>query len=215
MQQLNKKDWNALLLPLFKKYGTRKHPLHYENLYQLVVMIVLSAQTTDALVNSLAPALFKQFPSFRMLAKASPEELYPFIKSVRGFRKKAQWLVEIAKRIKEETSLPLTIEALTELPGIGRKTANVILREAGAPAQGIFIDLHVARVVPRLGITPETNPEKMEKILLSLLQQKYWHQAGMALSYLGREICRPTQPQCTECLLQSSCEWYTLQKRKS
>ena len=82
---------------LFKKYGKKKHPLEYANIYQLVVMVVLSAQTTDVIVNKLAPELFKQFPSMKHLAAAHPEELFPFIKSVRGFRKKAEWLVRIAQ----------------------------------------------------------------------------------------------------------------------
>lgn len=215
MPHSEEKNWNVLLRPLFRKYGKRKHPLAYNNPYQLVVMVVLSAQTTDALINSLAPEFFRHFPSFSSLAKATPEELYPFIKSVRGYRKKASWLVEIAKHIPNEKALPLTLEELTALPGIGRKTANVILREVGAPPQGIFVDLHVARVVPRLGIATETQPDKIERALMALLPAKYWHSAGMAFSYLGREICRPSKPLCPECLLQTCCVWYATNKGKA
>jgi endonuclease-3 len=192
---------------LFKKYGKKKHPLEYANIYQLVVMVVLSAQTTDVLVNKLAPELFKQYPSMKHLAAALPEELFPFIKSVRGFRKKADWLVRIAQALGDEKKIPLTVKELTELPGIGRKSANVIIREAGGTPQGIIVDLHVLRVVPRLGITEETTPEKIETALMRLIPKKYWNNAGMSFSYLGRELCRPTNPHCAEYVMNTVCEY--------
>ncbi|MGD0589361.1 MAG: endonuclease III [Bacteroidota bacterium] len=205
-------DWNLHLQPLFKKYGNRRHPLEYKNKYQLVVMVVLSAQTTDVMVNKLAPELFKKFPSLKHLATANPEDLYSFIKSVRGFRKKADWLVRIAKALVDHKDIPLTIEELIELPGIGRKSANVIIREAGGAPQGIFVDLHVLRVVPRLGITKEEKPEKIEKVLMEIIPEKHWHAAGMSFSYLGRELCRPTDPTCTQCMLKKICQYYNNQK---
>ena len=192
---------------LFKKYGKKKHPLEYANTYQLVVMVVLSSQTTDVMVNRLAPELFKHYPSMKHLAAAHPEELFPFIKSVRGYRKKADWLVRIARELNSKKTIPLTLHELTELPGIGRKSANVILREAGGPPQGIIVDLHVLRVVPRLGITTENTPEKIEKVLMELLPKKFWHAAGMSFSHLGRELCRPTNPNCTACVMNSVCEY--------
>jgi endonuclease-3 len=192
---------------LFKKYGKKKHPLDYANIYQLVVKVVLSAQTTDALVNKLGPELFKQFPSMKHLAAAHPEKLYPFIRSVRGFRKKADWLVRIAQSLVDKKEIPLKLKELTELPGIGRKSANVIIREAGGTAEGIIVDLHVLRVVPRIGITAESTPEKVEKALMDLIPQKYWNAAGMSFSHLGRELCRPTNPNCKECVMNSVCEY--------
>ncbi|MCX6122417.1 MAG: endonuclease III [Ignavibacteriales bacterium] len=192
---------------LFKKYGKKKHPLEYANTYQLMVMVVLSAQTTDAAVNKLAPELFNHFPSMKQLATAHPEELFPFIKSVRGFRKKADWLIRIAQCLGDEKKIQLTMKELTELPGIGRKSANVIIREAGGVPQGIIVDLHVLRVVPRLGITAENTPEKMEKALMDTIPEKYWNAAGMSFSYLGRELCRPTKPNCVECVMNSVCEY--------
>jgi endonuclease-3 len=194
---------------LFKKYGKKKHPLEYANTYQLVVMVVLSAQTTDAVVNKLAPELFKHFPSMKHLAAAHPEELFPFIKSVRGFRKKADWLMRIAHGLGDEKKIPLTMKELTELPGIGRKSANAIIREAGGTPQGIIIDLHVLRVVPRLGITAENTPEKMEKALMDIIPEKHWNAAGMSFSHLGRELCRPTKPNCAECVMNSVCKYCT------
>jgi endonuclease III len=192
---------------LFKKYGKKKHPLEYENMYQLVVMVVLSAQTTDVMVNKLAPDLFKHYPSMKQLALVRPEELYPFIKSVRGFRKKADWLVRIAQLLAENDSIPLSLKELTELPGIGRKSANVIIREAGGTPEGIIVDLHVLRVVPRIGITKESTPEKIESVLMELLPKKFWNAAGMSFSHLGRELCRPTEPKCALCVMNSVCEY--------
>jgi len=197
---------------LFKKYGRKKHPLEYNNTYQLVVMVILSAQTTDAMVNKLAPELFKNYTSIKHLAYAKPEDLFPFIKSVRGFRKKADWLVRMAQAIGKDKNIPLTIEDLTALPGIGRKSANVIIREAGGKPQGIIIDLHVLRVIQRLGITAETKPDNIEKVLMKIIPQRQWHAAGMSLSYLGREICRPTEPQCVICLINKVCKYYKTDK---
>jgi len=192
---------------LFKRYGKKKHPLDYANIYQLIIMVVLSAQTKDAIVNRLAPELFKRFPSMKHLAAAHPEELFPFIKSVRGFRKKADWLVRIAQVLNDKKKIPITLDKLTELPGIGRKSANVIIREAGGEPEGIIVDLHVLRVVPRLGITAEDKPDKIEKALMELIPKKYWNAAGMSFSYLGRELCMPTKPNCTECVMSSVCKY--------
>ena len=197
---------------LFKKYGKKKHPLKYENLYQLAVMVVLSAQTTDALVNKIAPQLFQHYPSMAHLAAARPNELFVFIKSVRGFRKKADWLVRIAQALGGEKNIPLTIKELTELPGIGRKSANVIIREAGGAPEGIIVDLHVLRVVPRLGLADESTPDKIEKALMELLPKKYWSVAGMSFSHLGRELCRPTSPHCADCVMNSVCKYCGDQK---
>ena len=187
-------DYLPQLQKLFKKYRKKKHPLEYENIYQLVVMVVLSAQTTDVVVNKLAAELFKQFPSMKHLASVRPEELFPFLKSVR-----------IAQTLGDKKNIPLSIKELTELPGIGRKSANVIIREAGGIPQGIIVDLHVLRVVPRLGITEETTPEKIESALMELIPKKYWNDAGMSFSHLGRELCRPTKPNCAECVMHTVC----------
>ena len=202
-------DWNLQLQPLFKKYGKRQHPLEYKNIYQLVVMVVLSAQTTDVMVNKLAPEFFKKYPSLKQLASANPEDLYSSIKSVRGFRKKADWLVRIAQALTDHKVIPLTIGELIELPGIGRKSANVIIREAGGAPQGIIVDLHVLRVVPRLGMSKEETPEKIEKVLMEIIPEKHWHAAGMSFSYLGRELCRPMDPACAKCLLRKICQYHS------
>ncbi len=208
----NNIDWNKELKALFKKYDGRKHPLEYKNLYQLLVMVVLSARDSDRNINSLAPALFEKFPSMKHLAKATPEDLYPFISKVSNFGNKAQWLTKTAKEIKDDKNIPLTQEGLTQYSGIGRKSANVIMSQMNAPAEGVIVDLHTLRVAPRLGIAKGTNPEKIEKQLMEKVDKRNWHLLGMSLTYLGRETCRPTNPKCHECLVSSVCEFYNSSK---
>ncbi|RPE14118.1 endonuclease III [Chitinophaga lutea] len=199
-------NWPEAIKPLIKKYKGQKHPLDYGNTYQLVVGVVLSAQDSDRNINKLGPALFEAFPNMQALSKATPEDLFPYINKIRNFGNKAKWLVEIAQTIKKDSNIPLTQATLTELPGIGRKSANVIMRESGVAPEGIIVDLHVVRVAPRLGIVTATDPVKIEKQLMAALPPSEWD-AGMAMSFLGREICRPT-PKCGECLMNPVCEYY-------
>jgi len=200
-------DWNRELKPLFKKYKGRKHPLNYENPYQLIVMIVLSARASDILVNNLAPQLFKQYLTFKHLAKAKPVELFPLLR-VPGFKKKAEWIIDIAQTIEKLPGIPTTIVELTKLKGFGRKSANVYMSQIGLPAEGVIVDLHTLRVTPRLGIATGTDPKMIEKQLMESVSKKDWHILGMSLTYLGRETCRPTNPKCHECVVNSVCSFY-------
>jgi endonuclease-3 len=199
-------NWPEAIKPLIKKYKGKKHPLDYENTYQLLVGVVLSAQDSDRHINQLSPKLFEAFPDMEALANASSETLFPFIGSVRNFGNKIKWLLTLAQKIKTDSNIPLTLDALTELPGIGRKSANVIMREAGAKPEGVVVDLHVVRVAPRLGIATGSDPKKIEKQIMETLPESEWD-AGMAMSFLGREICRP-QPKCEICLMKSVCAYY-------
>ena len=201
-------DWETKLKPILKKYKGKKHPLEYHNTYQLLVMVVLSAQDSDANINKIAPALFEKFPTLKSLSKADVEDFIPYISKVRNYPTKANWLLEIAKTIKNDEDIPLTMQGLTALKGIGRKSANVILRETGQPAEGIIADLHVIRVAPRIGIIKESKDgNKVEKDLMQVLPKSIWSEIGMAISFLGREICRP-KPKCEECLLADICHYY-------
>nr|WP_315179904.1 endonuclease III [uncultured Flavobacterium sp.] len=204
----NATDWTTNLEPILTKYKGRKHPLEYHNLYQLMVMVVLSAQDSDANINKIAPILFEAYPNMESLAVSNVEALIPHISKVRNFGTKANWLIEIAQTIQKDENIPLTMEGLVALKGIGRKSANVILREAKIPAEGIIADLHVIRVAPRIGLIPETKDGiKAEKQLMQVLPKEIWGEIGMAISFLGREICRP-QPKCPECPINSICEYY-------
>jgi endonuclease-3 len=173
-----------------------------------MVMVVLSAQDSDANINKIAPALFDAYPNMESLAIANEEALFPYISKVRNFGTKAKWLLEIAKTVQNDANIPLTMEGLVALKGIGRKSANVIMREAKVPAEGIIADLHVIRVAPRIGLISETKDgNKAEKQLMQVLPKEIWGEIGMAISFLGREICRP-QPKCPECSINSICEYY-------
>lgn len=204
----NTNNWPKDLEPILTKYKNRKHPLDYHNLYQLLVMVVLSAQDSDANINTIAPELFKVFPNMESLAVSNTEALFPYIAKVRNFNTKASWLIEIAQTIKKDESIPLTMEGLTALKGIGRKSANVILKESRIPAEGIIADLHVIRVAPRIGLITETKDgNKVEKQLMTVLPKAIWGEIGMAISFLGREICRP-KPNCDICPINTICEYY-------
>ena len=209
-------NWLKYLLPLFKKYRGKKHPLDYRNRFELVTAVILSAQDSDKHINSVAPAFFKKFPSIKHLAKVAPQELFDYIGSVRNFGNKAKWLTGLANAVKNDAGIPHTLEELTALPGIGRKSANVIIRESGDTAEGVIVDLHVMRVVQRLGIEASDNAQKIEKKLMEIIPPKYWNDAGMAFSFLGREICRPTNPHCEECVMNPICVYYNsvIKKKK-
>ena len=199
-------DWSEAIKPLLKKYKSTKHPLEYKNTYQLLVMVVLSAQSTDVIINKMAPEFFKKYPNMKALAKATRKEMEPLVKGVRNFANKSNWLIGIAQKLKDDKNIPRTHDELVELSGIGSKSANVILRESGLPPEGVIVDIHVVRVAPRLGIATGDDPKKIEQQIMQILPKKQWD-AGMAMSFLGRDICRP-KPLCEECLMRKVCEYY-------
>jgi endonuclease-3 len=201
-------NWQKELQPLIKKYKGKKHPLNYNNIYELLVAVVLSAQDSDRHINQIAPDFFNAFPDIKALSKAEAASLYPFISKVRNFNNKTKWLLELAATLKEDKNIPVTMAELTALPGIGRKSANVIMREAGKKAEGIIVDLHVVRVAPRLGLAVGTDPKKLEKQMMEILDPGEWGEVGMAISFLGRETCRPTNPKCTECVMNKVCGYF-------
>jgi len=201
-------NWQKEIKPLIQKYKGKKHPLEYRSMYELVVMVVLSAQDSDRHINKIATTLFSAFPDMKALSGASAEMLFSHISKVRNFGNKTKWLLGLASTLKEDKNIPTTLDELTALPGIGRKSANVIMREAGVKAEGIIVDLHVVRVAPRLGIATGTDPKKLEKQMMEVLVRDDWGEVGMAISFLGREICRPTNPKCPECVMNTVCEYY-------
>lgn len=207
-------NWENDLKPILKKYKGKKHPLEYQNTYQLLVMVVLSAQDSDANINAISPALFAKFPTLKSLAKTDSETFIPYVSKVRNHATKTGWLLEIAKTIKNDKDIPLTMDGLTALKGLGRKSANVILRETHQPAEGIITDLHVIRVAPRIGIVKESKDgNKVEKQLMEALPKNIWSEIGMAISFHGREICRP-KPKCEECPLTYCCQYYLQLKKE-
>ena len=204
----NTNDWTEKLQPLIDKYKGKKHPLDYENLYQLMVAVILSAQDSDANINKIAPTFFAQFPNLETLSNATIEDLLPYVSKVRNFNTKSSWLIEIAQTLKTNKNIPTNFNDLIALKGIGRKSANVIMREMKVPVEGIIADLHVIRVAPRIGLCDEAKDgNKVEKQLMQLLPKEIWGEIGMAISFLGRETCRPTNPKCSECPIQNDCQY--------
>lgn len=204
----NTNNWAEKLQPLIVKYKGKKHPLDYENLYQLMVAVILSAQDSDANINKIAPAVFAVFPNLEALSTATIEDLFPYVSKVRNFNTKSSWLIEIAQTLKSDKNIPTNLNDLTALKGIGRKSANVIMREMKVTAEGIIADLHVIRVAPRIGLCEEAKDgNKVEKQLMQLLPKEIWGEIGMAISFLGRETCRPTNPKCSECPIQNNCQY--------
>lgn len=201
-------DRTPYLEALMNQYAKRKHPLDYKSRYQLMVMVILSAQDSDKHINELAPVVFDAYPSMNALAQATAEDLHQLISSVRNFGNKAAWLTKLAQLIGDDDNIPTTMAELTKLPGIGRKSANVIMRESGVVAEGVIVDLHVVRVAPRIGIATGTQPEKIEKQIMVIVSKEKWGEIGMALSFLGREICRPTNPKCDKCVVSEVCNYH-------
>ncbi len=204
-------NWNLAFQPLFQQYGKRKHPLDYQSRYQLVVMVILSAQDSDKHINELAPKFFAAYPSLTTLSNATEADLQQHIGSVRNWGNKAKWLIKLAQTVGSDENIPRTMDQLTKLPGLGRKSANVIIRESGDVAEGIIVDLHVLRVAPRLGIADEADaakPEKVEKKIMAAIPSEFWNECGMAISFLGREICRPSNPKCLECPVNNVCQFF-------
>lgn len=201
-------NWMEYLDKLIEKYGKRKHPLDYKSRYQLLIMVILSAQDSDKHINEIGPAFFKAFPSINTLVNATSEDLFPYLNTVRNFGNKIGWILKLGQLIGDNDKIPVTLDALTKLPGIGRKSANVIMRESGVKSEGVIVDLHVVRVGPRIGIASGTQPEKIEKQIMNIVPEDKWGEIGMALSFLGREICRPTNPKCELCVMNKVCHFY-------
>jgi len=184
--------------------------LHYSNAYELLAATILSAQSTDQRVNMVTPALFKRYPAPADLAKATSEELEPQIHSTGFFRAKSKALIGMAQALVERHggTVPPEMDALTELPGVGRKTANVVLGHAlGVP--GLPVDRHVLRVANRIGVAEGDDPEKVEAQLCALLAPDRWTRASDCLILHGRRICRP-KPLCPECLVQDHCDYFRI-----
>jgi endonuclease-3 len=182
--------------------------LHYSTPFELLVATILSAQSTDARVNMVTPALFKKYPNAAALAKATPARLEPQIHSTGFFRAKARSLLGMAKALVKahDGEVPNTMEALVELPGVGRKTANVVLGHAlGVP--GLPVDRHVLRVANRIGIAESDDPIVVERQLSDAMPKERWTRTSDTLILHGRRICRP-KPLCDQCVVSSDCDYY-------
>lgn len=201
------KNPSALLRVLKKAYPTVECALTHENPLQLLVATILSAQCTDARVNKVTPALFKKYRSAAEFANASPAELESLIHSTGFYRNKAKSILGMAKRVVEHHGgrVPQTMDELLELPGVARKTANVVLGTAFHTAVGVVVDTHVMRLSQRLGLTNKTSPEKIEQDLMKIVPQKDWIWFSHALITHGRRVCFARGPNCPECPVRKEC----------
>jgi endonuclease III len=175
--------------------------------YQLLVATILSAQCTDARVNMVTPELFRLFPNSVALAKADQAELESLIRSTGFFRAKSRNLLAMAKKVAEDHDgmIPSDLNALTALPGVGRKTANVVLGTAFGIASGVVVDTHVKRLARRLGLSSRATPEQIEQDLMQVVPRAGWVDLSHRLIHHGRRVCLARRPRCEACSLASIC----------
>lgn len=198
----------AILNRLRQRYPEIHTALDYRSPWELLVATVMSAQTTDENVNRVAPVLFERFRGPAELAEADPEEVEKIIFSTGFYRQKTKSIIRLAMAVEEEHAgvVPDSLEQLVILPGVGRKTASVVLAEAwGRPA--IAVDTHVKRVAGRLGLTAETDPVKIEADLKALYPVDTWAGLSMRFIQFGREVCEARRPRCEVCELRPLCPW--------
>lgn len=196
-----------ILRRLDKEYPGATTALRYSNPLELLVATILSAQCTDERVNQVTESLFRKYRSAADYARASQEELEQEIKSTGFFRNKAKMIRECCQILAEKYGgeVPKDIDILTQLPGIGRKTANVVLGTAYGIPTGVVVDTHVERVSRRLGLTQQKNRDKIEEDLMRLVPQKQWILFSHQLIHHGRRVCTARKPKCDACVLEDLC----------
>lgn len=196
-----------ILQRLKKEYPDAHCELDFSNPLQLLVATILSAQCTDKRVNMVTPDLFRTFPDANSLAAARPELLEELIKSTGFFRNKTKSLLGMSAAVVERHNgnVPRTMDDLVKLPGVGRKTANVVLGNAFNLNEGVVVDTHVGRLSVRLGLTNETDPVKVEQALMPLFPREDWALLSHLLIFHGRRVCVARNPRCESCVLNDVC----------
>jgi len=181
--------------------------LDYANPFELLVAVILSAQCTDKRVNLVTPALFSRYPTPAALARAEQGDVEALVRSTGFFRNKAKNLIGAAQRLVEAFGgqVPREMDELLSLPGVARKTANVVRGECFGLADGVVVDTHVKRLARRMGLTRHTDPVKIERDLMELLPQKQWIAFSHRLIWHGRRVCDAKRPRCDVCTLAPSC----------
>jgi endonuclease-3 len=198
-------------LSLFAVLKAHHHDAHceldHQNPFELIVATVLSAQSTDVMVNKLTPDLFRRWPTPAQLATAEPAELEQALNRIGMFRQKTRNLIGLAKRLQEKHGgeVPRSLDELVQLPGVGRKTANVVLGVAFSAPEGVVVDTHVQRLSQRLGFTRQTEPIEIEQDLMKLFPKSDWDALSHVLIFHGRRICSAQRPACAACPVQKGC----------
>ncbi|MDP2910767.1 MAG: endonuclease III [Candidatus Omnitrophota bacterium] len=201
------KDIKDIIRILKKEYPDAKIALKFKNIWQLLVATILSAQCTDVRVNLVTPGLFNKYKDIPSFAKADLKELEKDIHSTGFYKNKAKSIVGSAKKVLEEFNgtVPRTMEGLTSFPGVGRKTANVILSSGFGISAGIVVDTHVIRISRLLGLTRNTDPEKIEQDLMRIVPRQDWAVFSHLIILHGRKICIARRPLCIECRINKLC----------
>lgn len=205
----------CILHELARLYPDARCSLDFSSPFQLLVATILSAQCTDARVNMVTPALFARFPDPQTMATARLEEVQSLIQSTGFYQNKAKNLIACAQALVEHHGgeVPRTMEELVQLAGVGRKTANVILGNA-FNIPGLPVDTHVTRLSQRLGLTQQTNPERIEEDLTKVVPKKEWTRFGLRLIYHGRQVCQARHPHCEQCTLLPLCPQIGVDSRR-
>ena len=210
-RKLKGKELSAYVLEVLarlkKEYPDAHTELNFETPLQLLIATILSAQCTDKRVNMVTPELFRTFPNARDLARAEVAQLEEMIRTTGFFRNKTKSLLGMSAAIVERHNgeVPRTMAELVALPGVGRKTANVVLGNALGVNDGVVVDTHVGRLANRLGFTNETDPVKVEQVLMKLIPRDDWVIVSHLLIFHGRRVCIARTPRCAECVLNDIC----------
>ena len=204
---MNKQDIRTVLGLLDQLYPDAKPELHFRNPYETLISVMLSAQSTDVQVNKVTPILFERYPDIRSLSEAQVEDVFPIVRSC-GFKSKANNIVEASRLIllRHGGEVPRTMEELTALPGVGRKTANVVLANA-FQVPTIAVDTHVFRVSNRIGLANAKNVEATEQQLMRAIPKHDWIKAHHWLIYHGRRVCHARKPACEACAIAPYCKY--------
>jgi endonuclease-3 len=197
----------AILAKLDEAYGNATCELKHENAFQLLISTILSAQCTDVRVNQVAETLYKKYPDAKAFAHATPSELEQDIRPTGFFRNKTKSVMGASKAIIEKFGgqVPRTMEEILTLPGVARKTANVVLGTAYGIASGVVVDTHVLRLSNRLDLSRNEDPKKVEQDLMKIIPREKWIQFSHQLIWHGRRVCHARKPKCIECNMESLC----------
>ena len=193
---------------LSEKYPAPKCALNHESPWELLVSTILSAQCTDKRVNMITPALFKRYKTIEDYANADIKELEDYIHSAGFYHNKAKNIISCASEVLRlyDGILPQTLDKLTKLPGVGRKTGSVLLGTAFGKAEGIVVDTHVCRLSQKIGLTSEKEPDKIERDLMKIVEKKYWIDFSHWIIFHGRETCIARRPKCDICEIRELCD---------
>ncbi|MDR0645742.1 MAG: endonuclease III [Elusimicrobiota bacterium] len=204
---LKKENLPRLIKDLKSLYPATKTALHYKDAFQLLCAVILSAQCTDKRVNMVTPVLFKKYPNAKAISAADIKDIEAVIKPTGFYRAKAKSIRESAKTILKDFGgkVPDNMDDILKLRGVARKTANVVLQDFYGVSVGVVVDTHVKRLSYRIGMTKQTEPVKVERDLMKLLDKKYWHWISHAFIWHGRGVCRARGPKCSDCKINSYC----------